>query len=288
MLERGEYRKVIRHANSSEQKGKVLSIIIDKMDNSKSKIPYMADQKPFDQPIEQGITAVLKHGNFGERNQLTVYRTLETVGKSANLTIYAISRTLERWRKEHNDQNPEELYVQLDGGCENANGEVLGFLELLVVKRICRLVVYTRLPVGHTHEDIDAMFGHISVHCRNIVILTLTQFEKECKNAFDGKLVDVDVEDVYIIPNFVGWLEGCISVGRLHKESYTQHRWRFEAVETCAEFPFGVKTLYRAYASDRVIEIFKTEKSQCISRIGQLIGLEPVSVHCRYMSRKSK
>jgi glycosyltransferase involved in cell wall biosynthesis len=106
----------------------------------------------------------------------------------------------------------------------------------------------------------------------------------------ERQVLEKEIEKLAITGNvdFVGWLEGCISVGRLHKESYTQHRWRFEAVETCAEFPFGVKTLYRAYASDRVIEIFKTEKSQCISRIGQLIGLEPVSVHCRYMSRKSK
>ena len=32
-------------------------------------------------------------------------------------------------------------------------------LELLVSKKIAKTIVLTRLPVGHTHEDIDALFG---------------------------------------------------------------------------------------------------------------------------------
>jgi len=282
MLERNQYRKVIHRTNLPESSGKVLSIIIDKMDCNKSKIPYMADQKNlFSETIEQGITGVLRHGNFGQKNELTIYRTLETVGKTTNLTIYAICRTIERWRKANQYRNPEELYLQLDGGCENANGEVLAFLEYLVIKRICRLVVYTRLPVGHTHEDIDAMFGHIARHCRGIIMRTLGDFEREVRNAFDRSMIDVDLEDVYIVPDYVKWLDKCFTVGRLHKEELTQHQWRFEAVQTCPEFPFGVKTLYRAYASPRVIEFYKRNKGQCISRIGQLIGLEPVAVYSR-------
>jgi len=30
--------------------------------------------------------------------------------------------------------------------------------ELLVVKRVAKTIYFTRLPTGHTHEDIDAVF----------------------------------------------------------------------------------------------------------------------------------
>jgi hypothetical protein len=51
---------------------------------------------------------------------------------------------------------PEVIYFQVDGGPENANVCVLAFCELLVALRMAGKVILTRLPVGHTHEDIDA------------------------------------------------------------------------------------------------------------------------------------
>jgi hypothetical protein len=61
---------------------------------------------------------------------------------------------LNSWALRHDGRFPEKLYAQLDGGSENANRYVLGFLELLVARKLVREVVFTRLPVGHTHEDI--------------------------------------------------------------------------------------------------------------------------------------
>ena len=59
--------------------------------------------------------------------------------KSAHLTIYCLLSELEAYYEE-NGRYPEEFYIQLDGGSENANQHVLALLELLVVKRIVRLV----------------------------------------------------------------------------------------------------------------------------------------------------
>jgi hypothetical protein len=53
------------------------------------------------------------------------------------------------------------LYDILGGG-DNANKTVLGFCEYLVAKRLVGKLVLTRLPVGHTHEDIDAVFGNLA------------------------------------------------------------------------------------------------------------------------------
>jgi hypothetical protein len=54
-----------------------------------------------------------------------------------------------------------KIYLQVDGGSENANQYILHHLEHLVSKRVAREIWYTRLPTGHTHDDIDGCFGVI-------------------------------------------------------------------------------------------------------------------------------
>ena len=55
------------------------------------------------------------------------------------------------------------MYWKVDGGSDNANWYSFAVAELLIAKRIgIETLLFTRLPVGHTHEDIDAMFGNIS------------------------------------------------------------------------------------------------------------------------------
>jgi hypothetical protein len=46
-------------------------------------------------------------------------------------------------------------------------------------------VAYKRLPVGHTHENIDAMFGTIWTNLRNQTIITFQEWKYLAKNAFD-------------------------------------------------------------------------------------------------------
>jgi hypothetical protein len=105
--------------------------------------------------LKQALTGVKEHG-VG----VFLYRTINNVTKGADLTIFCILSQLERY-KIRNDCYPEELYVQVDGGSENANKYCLAAMELIIAKRMVRVIHYTRLPTGHTHEDIDACFGHI-------------------------------------------------------------------------------------------------------------------------------
>jgi hypothetical protein len=50
---------------------------------------------------------------------------------------------------------------QVDGGSENTAKAALAICELLVARRLTRQVILSRLLVGHTHEDIDAIFAII-------------------------------------------------------------------------------------------------------------------------------
>ena len=59
-----------------------------------------------------------------------------------------------------------------------------------------------------------------------------------------------------VIPDYVTFLSPCIDkeIGQMHRLGQTQHQWKFEAVEKNSFFPFGCKTTFRAYSSDKVVE----------------------------------
>ena len=95
------------------------------------------------------------------------------------------------------------MYIQIDGGPENANTTLLGWLQLLVAKRIVPEILLTRLSVGHTHEDIDALFGHIWTSFRLNPCLTLSDYAEVVHRCFAGNSkVNVHMEDVYFIPDY--------------------------------------------------------------------------------------
>lgn len=160
-------------------------------------------------------------------------------------------------------------------------------LELLVAKRAVKTIYYTRLPTGHTHEDIDAIFGVIwSWFCTEIVH-TPDEFKTALEEAFKGHssvhLRNIIIEDVFVVPDYQEFLgPHILPISRLHTLNNTMHQWRFEAVQVSPHFPLGCKTCYRAYSSDKVIEIIKRPRELCSTPIGQLTGLEPVTTYVRW------
>ena len=54
---------------------------------------------------------------------------------------------------------PETIFIQIDGGPENATKTLLAVCALIVHKQLggCKQIILTRLPVGHTHEDIGTV-----------------------------------------------------------------------------------------------------------------------------------
>lgn len=105
MLERNAYKQ--RILDAMMHKDTKMSIIIDGMDQSHCMVPYYGQTHTFADPIVQHITGVKEHGHG-----VTIYRTLGTVNKGANLTIYCILTQIEEWKKRHNNKYPEELYLQ--------------------------------------------------------------------------------------------------------------------------------------------------------------------------------
>jgi hypothetical protein len=153
-LERNEYKNRVVEALMDDPKNpQIMSIIIDGMDNNKCQCPYKGTQSQFSKPLPQHIIGVKEHGCGA-----VFFRTMGTVKKSANLTIHCLLRMVERWQR-RNGKFPTKIYLQCDGGAENANKTLLAFLEFLVAKRIAKTILFTRLPTGHTHE-VYMSFNH--------------------------------------------------------------------------------------------------------------------------------
>ena len=65
------------------------------------------------------------------------------------------------------------------------------------------------------------------------------------------------VIDIFAIPDYASYFLPAFDdkFSRYSRGEWTQHQWIFEAVDPCDSFPLGVKTTYRKYAQDKVIEI---------------------------------
>lgn len=103
-------------------------------------MPYFGSASAvFTKGLGQHIQGALVHGHG-----VSFYRPGPTLGKSANVTIYCLMREIEEWKARNNDQFPEVLYIQIDGGADNANKTLIAWCEYLVAKRMARTVLLTR------------------------------------------------------------------------------------------------------------------------------------------------
>ena len=190
---------------------------------------------------------------------------------------------LERFKKRYK-KFPKTLYIQFDGGPENANDEVVGFMELLVALRVVPEIYLSRLPVGHTHEDIDAMFGIMWVSFRLKPCLTLDDYKQGIIDCFAGdRKVEADVEDINIVPDYVSFITPVVDkISRWAKEQLTVHQIHISVCRPSIYFPYGYFFRYRDYCSDQVVELKPVEKRSAVTMIGHLTGMDPVTHYSKW------
>ena len=111
----------------------------------------------------------------------------------------------------------------MDGGSENNNETFYAICALLVACRVVKRVVISRLPVGHTHEDIDALFALIWRILRDEYVYTPSQFVRLIQLALKKK-VNVTVVDLLAIPNYKQMMKPSIDPNLQHfaKEEWAQ------------------------------------------------------------------
>ena len=88
---------------------------------------------------------------------------------------------------------PSILFLQVDGGCENTSHTFHALCEQLVRDGVFKEIHVNRLPVGHTHEDIDALFGVLWRGLQNKTLMTPQEWEEAAKNCFRSAEEETDL-----------------------------------------------------------------------------------------------
>jgi hypothetical protein len=85
---------------------------------------------------------------------------------------------------------PRVLFLQIDGGSENTSKVFYALCEYLVREGVFDDIEVARLPVGHTHEDIDALFGTLWRAAQGKTIITPQQWKVMALDAFSVGAAD--------------------------------------------------------------------------------------------------
>jgi hypothetical protein len=232
-----------------------LSMISDGMQQAHCTLPYMGNLDSFGaDALPQHLQGVLVHGRG-----LFMHRTFHTCKNTSNLQMHSILLSLEYILNKENEL-PPTFYYQIDGGSENTAQLIYVFMEFMIAKRLFQKIVLTRLIVGHTHEDIDAVFGRVWRGIRNKHVLTPQDYVSNLKTCLRRKREDefLEINDIIVVPNYTKYFNGSHTAFSNYKCTHeTQHQFIFEAVRPSHHLPMGCRTTYRAYARDEVVELIK-------------------------------
>jgi hypothetical protein len=61
--------------------------------------------------------------------------------------------------------------------------------------------------VGHTHEDIDSVFGKIWKFIRTLNVLTPQDYLRVLMEALKERSYECNIVDVYAVPDYKAWLD---------------------------------------------------------------------------------
>lgn len=133
-------------------KDEYMSIIADGADQSAYGLPHMIELDKYSasrRKLPVYLMGVLVHGYraFG-------FTYLKNIKHGTNIVIECLHHVfVDYWK--NRGYIPSVIYLQMDNTSkQNKNKYMLGFLACLVAWGVCRQVVLSFLPVGHTHEDI--------------------------------------------------------------------------------------------------------------------------------------
>lgn len=193
-LERGLYVK--KRQLAQEFPHKYMSLIIDGMSQDHCILPYCANMVTKNNILKQKIMGAKQHGF-----RKSFYRTYPHVCSGSNIAcevvLHEICKRM-KYCKDTNQVMPNILFLRIDGGPENTSKTFYGLLTQLVGYKVFKRIEVERLPVGHTHEDIDALFGTLWKACRQTTIITPQNWKQMAIQAFikgNKKFIDDYADD---------------------------------------------------------------------------------------------
>jgi hypothetical protein len=109
-----------------------------------------------------------------------VYIIESTIAKDSNVFVEVCMQPLHRvllMCRERGLRPPDRIIIQADNAGDCKNQDVFSMMASLVVSRLCKVAMMCYLRTGHSHEDVDAMFGVWARHLsRQSVLQTPSDF----------------------------------------------------------------------------------------------------------------
>lgn len=136
---------------------------------------------------------------------------------------------------------------------------------MLVDVLIFILNYFHRLLVGHTHEDIDAVFALIWELIKDLCCMSPEQYKRDILKAVKRKGSSQEVFDIFAIPDYSKFLSkfrGYKHFGRAFKGSLTVHQFVFKKVVVSEKFPTGVEVTHRRFATEHCTEVTKMQEGE--------------------------
>jgi hypothetical protein len=203
-----------RRAEAANSNGEIGSIIIDKMGTHATQLPLLSNLNSFKSVFPVTVTGAISHGN----NETTFYLSTPNVSTGAAYTIHCVLSELRKLYIRNGRKPLKKVYIEIDGASDNVAKAVLAACEHLVFKKFCPYIILARLPVGHTHEDIDSRFGKLWVYMRDKHIYTFDEFSDVIKNAF-GDSGNVFVQPIFAILDYKSYYDKFIDKHLVDKYS---------------------------------------------------------------------
>jgi hypothetical protein len=173
------------------------------MQQTHCELPYMKNMFSSFPKMKQHLQGITTHGK-----RTRIYRTFNNISNGANACIHTLLLSLdEEFRAK--GKLPRKIYIQVDGGSENANYTVLAMMEVVIAMGIGAEEIWViRMPKGHNHADQDGKFALIWVKVRDMSLYCPKDYEQAILFALRNFEGGAKVEDLFIIPDYKRWLDG--------------------------------------------------------------------------------
>ena len=218
-LERLEYHK--KRNQARDNSANYLSLIIDGMDQAKTNLPHANGSRnsgSIGGDIKTRIVGVIVHG-IG----VFTFVVPQNVQGDANENWTILLRVLgllglQRLRR------LKRVFIQMDNTHKDNKAHLtFAVADLLVHLGVLPTLEFGFLPVGHTHEDIDQLFGVIARYLRRNPAHSLEQLATACKEAYkssNNTAVDLHAEVLHRhqIFDFKSFLQSAPNKWRFNKD----------------------------------------------------------------------
>ena len=188
---------------------RVLCIIVDGADHSRHATPNLPGANASfknKHRFETHVFAAIAHG-IGT----FVYHIDARFGKGPNVLMWVIYRTLRQIIASSLGQKlPRKLVIQLDNcASQNKNNKMFIFIALLVRWGLFDEITLNFLMVGHTHEDIDQLFGCLADWLRENEAATPEDLRRAWQSCYTDAWGRKPVcEIVKVMAGLAWWVDG--------------------------------------------------------------------------------